>query len=86
TFYGSADADVVRGGAGDDTLFGGAGNDTFKVVGEGDGIDLVDGGGGLDRILGDEGDTVIGLSQFVPQLSVEQIDGASGQNVIRGSN
>lgn len=86
TFYGSADADVVRGGAGDDTLFGGAGNDTFKVVGEGDGIDLVDGGEGLDRILGDEGDTVIGLSQFVPQLSIEQIDGASGQNVIRGSN
>ncbi|WP_068830938.1 putative Ig domain-containing protein [Pseudomonas sp. BMS12] len=85
TFYGSADADVVRGGVGNDTLSGGAGNDTFRVVGASDGIDLVDGGEGTDRILGDDGDTVIGLSQFAPQLSVELVDGAAGQNVIRGS-
>ena len=45
TFYGSGDADVLRGGLGDDTMLGGAGADL--IVG-GNGADSLFGGAGAD--------------------------------------
>jgi hypothetical protein len=62
-----------------------AGDDTFRFIGSDNGFDLIDGGAGYDRILGDDGDTVIGLKSINAQFGVELIDGGAGRNIIRGN-
>jgi Ca2+-binding RTX toxin-like protein len=54
--FGTARADVLRGGAGDDRLAGGAGAD---VLSGGAGNDRIVGGSGKDRLSGGAGDDVL---------------------------
>ena len=71
---------------GDDTITGGEGNDTFQLLGSNNGFVAVNGGPGYDRILGGEGDDSIGLSKFVGENTVEEIDGGAGRNIILGAS
>ena len=84
--------DTLIGGDGNDTLRGGRGNDVFLVRGF-EGFDLYDGGEGLDTIRGTAGDDVIGLAGYGNRasgsraadnlISIEVIDGGSGNDILR---
>ncbi len=81
---GSAGADVMVGGTGSDKLYGGGGDDIFVVEGGDQGVDTIAGDAGYDRIIGGAGDDVMQLFSFTGSSTVEEIDGGSGNNVIRG--
>lgn len=83
---GSSGDDVIVGQSGNDLLNGGSGDDRFLVSGANHGFDKVSGDEGFDRIEGSAGDDVIGLSKFIDDQTVEEINGSGGFDIIRGDS
>ena len=78
TVIGSAGDDTIAGGLGNDHLDGSAGSDTYLYT-TGDGRDTYadTGASGYDRILVTANNTVLTLSNFGPEMGIEEI-GANG--------
>ncbi|WP_020405104.1 calcium-binding protein [Hahella ganghwensis] len=92
TFIGSSGNDIVDGGEGDDHLEGKAGDDTFVyTTSTSQDGDFYDGGSGFDTLMGSALDDELTLNRVTNDetsllVSVERIDGGSGDNSIVGSN
>jgi len=100
TLYGMGGNDRLQGGPGDDVLFGGDGNDRFIAEPVVDGNDSLDGGAGIDTM--DYARRTIGVSVSVGNgqaddgqpggeldavdVSVENVNGGAGDDVIVGSS
>jgi len=78
TVIGSAGDDTIAGGLGNDHLDGREGSDTY-LYSTGDGKDTYEdtGAGGYDRIVVTANNTVLTLSNFGPEMGIEEI-GANG--------
>ncbi len=83
---GDGDLDTIDGGLGTDTLQGSVYNDVFRVNATGTNwtsVEVLD-GAGTDSIRGTTGNDVINLTGLTV-LSIENIDGAAGDDTITGT-
>ena len=84
--------DLIYGGSGNDVLAGGTGQDIFRVAGNKsagfEGYDIYSGGDGRDTIVAFGAQVDVGLLQFLPTDSIEEIDvtGATGSVALVGSS
>ena len=100
TLYGGDGGDILIGGAGDDTYYGEGGNDKFRQDTGPDGNDFFDGGIGIDTVdyakragavtvtigTGDADDGEAGFENDSVDLSVENVIGGAGDDVLVGSD
>ena len=99
TLYGMGGNDRLQGGPGDDVLFGGDGNDRFIAEPVLDGNDSLDGGAGIDTMdyarrtigvnvsvgNGQADDGQPGVELDAVDISVENVNGGAGDDVVIGS-
>ncbi len=86
TLVGDSGFDTIDGGGGLDTIRGSIHNDIVRISAPAsyNSVEVIEGGDGNDRILGGTGNDVIDLTG-ITLVSVEQIDGGAGNDIITGS-